>query len=163
MDEKQQNNEHPDLAWAVIDSGSRRLVGRIPPGLAPGDKAHVEEAVELDVGCTRLPAGPQGQVATLYSPSMVPIDLEEGPTYIDVVISNVRYYADMNDRGRRYEEMYGQLMDQMVQARARRAGLSMANSLPQQGNPQQGNPQIPPGMPPGFMRPNGFGGGQRES
>lgn len=145
MDEKQPDQHNSDIAWAVIDSGSRRIVGKVPLNLGPGDMCRIEEAVELDVSVTRLPAGPNGQTAALYAPSMIPIDLERGPITISALIHSIRYFSEMPDRGRSYEAQYCSLMDQIVEARARAAGLETAHSVPS-----------------GFMGPNGsFGGGPR--
>ena len=128
---EQQTDDSTGTVWAVIDSGTRRLVGKVVPQLAAGDVAEVQEAVEMDAAVTRLP-GPGGQMAVLYSPSLIPVDAEDGPVTIDVVIANIRYFTRMADKGNRYTLMYDNLLASITESRAKRAGISLASQMPGQ-------------------------------
>lgn len=138
---EQQSDNDDGLVWAVIDSGTRRLVGRTTKHATPGSVLTVHDAVELDTTVTRLPS-PTGQLANLYSPSMIPVDVEEDVVDIDCVISNIRFFSGMKDKGRRYHQMYESLMDQIKQSRAKAAGITLEKSMP--GAPGGGMPSRGP-------------------
>lgn len=143
MESASSNNEA--TVWAVVDSGTRRLVGQVPKETKPGDIVTVHEAFELNADVTRLPAGPQGQTAALFSPSMVPVDIEREPVDVLCLVANIRFFSDMKSRGREYEMMYQDLIDQLVQARARAANIATPGNMGGHG-----------GMPPGMGGPGGM-------
>lgn len=144
---EREDNDATGLVWAVVDSGTRRLVGKVLPKTTPGDVITVEEAVELDCTITNLP-GQQGPIA-VYSPSMKPVDVEREPIKVLALVQNIRFFHDMKDRGRRYGMMYDDLLNQLEEVRARAAGIQRARSMP-----------TPPGGG-GFVGAGGFGGGPR--
>jgi hypothetical protein len=146
---EREDNNAAELVWAVVDSGTRRLIGKVHPAVKPSEIVTVEEAVELDCTITNLP-GPQGQTVAVYSPSMKPIDIEKEPVKITAIVQNVRFFKDMRDRGQRYHAMYDNLLEQLEEVRARAAGIHRARGMP-----------MPPGGPGGFVGPGGFGGGPR--
>lgn len=133
MDEQEKHDDTFRLAWAIVVSGARRLVGKVLAGTEVGDVAEMKQAVELDVSVTRLPAGPQGQIANLAAPVMVPIDSEEDAVDIKVLVHSVRYFDDMADKGARYTRMYGDLQGQLLQMRARRLNIEPAREMPRPG------------------------------
>lgn len=148
MDEqKQADGNDSGLTWAIVDSGTRRLVGMILRGVATGEVVEVTQAVELESSVTRLPAGPQGQLAHLAAPIMVPVDSEETPVAITVLAHNIRYFEYMADKGQRYEMMYNSLQAQLLQMRARRLNIEPAHEMPR-GGPGFG---MGPGMGGGFV------------
>lgn len=140
---EREDNDATEPVWAVVDSGTRRLVGKVPIDTVAGMRVTVEEAVELDCNITNLP-GPQGTVA-VYSPSMKPVDIERSPVKIEALVQNIRFFPEMKDRGQQLELMYQDLLEQLDEVRARAAGIQRARSMPR-----------PPGG--GFVGPGGFGG-----
>jgi hypothetical protein len=112
--------------WAVIDSGTRRLVGQVLPPVSLGGQIVVSNAVELETSITRIPH-PQG-LANLGQPIMIPLDLEDRPVTIQVLVNNIRWFDEMEDRGRSYLILYETLENQMVQERAKKAGLEIAKT-----------------------------------
>jgi len=119
---------------AIVNSGNRRLIGEIveeKDDIQPGDNVIVHNAVELRCDMFLLPT-PQGPIG-LQKTTVTPIDAEENAVDILVKVDNIRWFDDMVDRGRKYENMVSEFEDAMIQNRANRAGIAMARSMPNQG------------------------------
>ena len=130
MDTKSNGDDTRGLTWAIVDSGTRRLVGMVPDTpIYPGDSILVREAVELETSVTRLP-GQNGQPVSIIAPTMIPVDVEEDPVDIFVLVHNIRFFKNMKDQGRQYEMIREQLMNQLTQLKARRAGIEIIQSIP---------------------------------
>lgn len=131
MEQKSNNGgDTPGLSgWAIIDSGTRRLVGQVEGGYASvGEVAKIHKAVELEASITRIPM--QQGIANLHQPIMIPIDLEDHPVTITVMIHNIRWFHEMEDKGKSYMHMYSMLEKQMTQERAKKAGIEIAQRIP---------------------------------
>ena len=128
-------NENTDklrgTVWAIIDSGTRRLLGHVPEETSPGDVITVYDAVELQCELLRVPT-PQG-MASMYAPEAHPVDAEEEPISIQVLVANIRKLNDMRDGGSKYLQMYTHLSEALQQSRLRRLGIETASELPKGG------------------------------
>lgn len=130
--EKQDDDNDGGRVWAVIDTGTRRLLCKVQQDLAyPTSVCNVYEALELQCDLVRLPS-PQG-IAELYHPSLKPVDLEDGPCDVHVCIANVRFLSRMSDNGARYMAMRENLLQALVNSRAQRAGILPASQMPKGG------------------------------
>ncbi len=138
-----------ELVWAIVDSGTRRLMGRIAPltfceegGLKfrrDVTPCTVHDAVQLHAAPTLIaipvqtPRGVQMQLQEVYQPSCAPIDGEDAAVDIDVLhIANIRLFSEMQDKGARYIVMYNHLLAALLEARAQRAGIVPAQSIPKE-------------------------------
>lgn len=128
------NEEHDNgLVWAVIDSGTRRLLGRVKREIAfPGGSGKVQDATELQCQVINLPT-PQG-LAEMYHPTMKPVDLEEGPTEVMAIFSNIRLLEEMQDKGASLMQLRENFLQMLLNARAQRAGILPAKQMPKGGN-----------------------------
>lgn len=125
------------MAKAIVNSGNRRLIGELVEGkddVQPGDNVIVQNAVELRCDMFLLPT-PQGPVG-VQKTTVTPIDSEEEGVDILVKIDNIRWFEDMKDHGRKYDNMVAEFEEMMMQNRAQRAGLQVARNVPQE--PQGG-------------------------
>lgn len=136
-------NEPENTVWCVIDSGTRRLTGRarLPDdaSLRAMSSIVVElfEALELRCDLIRVPT-PQG-MAEMYHVASVPVDAETGPVTVRYVsVSNLRTFDEMSDNGAAILQSRNQLLDNLAQARAQRAGIQLAPSMPQGQMPRGG-------------------------
>lgn len=114
------------MAKAIVNSGNRRLIGDIIEAkdeVQPGDNVIIHKAVELRCDMFLIPT-PQGPVG-IQKTTVIPIDAEEEAIDILVKIDNIRWFDEMNDRGRKYDLMVQEFEDVMMQNRANRAGLTM--------------------------------------
>jgi hypothetical protein len=103
--------------WAIVDSGTRRLVGRIREGVKPGDVDTVCDAVELDAN-------------KRFFPTLVPIDAERGPVDVMCLVASVRYFTDMKLHGAEYKVAYKDLIDHLARARDVAANLATIREAP---------------------------------
>lgn len=129
--EKQDNND--GTVWAIVDSGTRRLMGRVPAHTIVGtiSPVLVKEAVELQCELTHFPT--QRGLGEMYTPSMHPVDFEDGPVDILVCIANLRFLADTPDCGARYFSLRDNLLAELQRARLQRLGITEASELPKGG------------------------------
>lgn len=121
------------MGKAIVSSGNRRLIGEIledKDEVQPGDNVIIQGAVELRCDMFLLPT-PQGPIG-IQKTTVTPVDAEEEGVDILVKIDNIRWFEDMTDRGRKYDNMVQEFEQTMVQNRANRAGLSVAQNVPQQ-------------------------------
>ncbi len=126
------------MAKAIVNSGNRRLIGDLVEAkdeIQPGDNVIIHKAVELRCDMFLIPT-PQGPVG-IQKTTVTPVDAEEDAVDILVKIDNIRWFDDMNDRGRKYDLMIMEFEDVMMQNRANRAGLAMPRNTPQ-GKPGGG-------------------------
>lgn len=119
------------LVWAVVDTGTRRLLGLVGPNTMPGDLTTVAQALELQCQLIHVPT-PQG-MAEMYHPSMHPVDLEDDPVTLQVQVANIRFLDKMGDKGARYHALREHLLQQLLQARAQRSGLDLTGQMPKGG------------------------------
>lgn len=127
------------MGKAIVSSGNRRLIGEIledKDEVQPGDNVIIQGAVELRCDMFLLPT-PQGPVG-IQKTTVTPVDAEEEGVDILVKIDNIRWFEDMTDRGRKYDNMVQEFEQAMIQNRANRAGLTVAQNVPQQG-PKKGS------------------------
>lgn len=127
------------MSKAIVSSGNRRLIGEIvepKEDVQPGDNVFVLKALELRCDMFVLPT-PQGPVG-VQKTTVTPIDAEEEPVDILVKIDNIRWFESMTDRGRKYENMVAEFEQMMVQNRAGRAGIAVAQQVPKQQEPKGG-------------------------
>lgn len=123
------------MGKAIVSSGNRRLIGEIledKDEVQPGDNVIIQGAVELRCDMFLLPT-PQGPIG-IQKTTVTPVDAEEEGVDILVKIDNIRWFEDMTDRGRKYDNMVQEFEQTMIQNRANRAGLSVAQNVPQQGS-----------------------------
>ena len=145
---KEQNADDDKLVWAIVDSGSRRLVGRIAPmriyeedGIALTRDVVpcvVYDAIELHCNAVLIPAmTPQGPgLQEGYQATCTPVDHEVGTVDVTVYqIANLRLFADMEDKGVRYKALYDRVLAAMLHERAKIAGIQAAQTIPQ-GEPK---------------------------
>jgi hypothetical protein len=135
-------NEAPSnndgTVWAVVDSGTRRLVCRIGDGCRyhkaqAGDVATVYDAFELHCAPIRVPT-PQGILHAAYDPVLLPLDLSNAPVTLTVHIENIRRFSEMEEEeARAYSSMRENLLTGLLRARAQSANLTLAKSLPNEG------------------------------
>jgi hypothetical protein len=121
------------MSKAIVSSGNRRLIGELVEDKSealPGDNVIVQKALELRCDMFVLPT-PQGPVG-VQKTTVTPIDAEEEPVDILVKIDNIRWFDEMTDRGRKYENMVAEFEQMMVQNRAGRAGIAVAQQVPKQ-------------------------------
>jgi hypothetical protein len=119
------------MSKAIVNSGNRRLIGEIleaKDDIQPGDNVIVHGSYELRCDMFLLPTQ-QGPVG-IQKTTVVPVDAEEDGVDILVKVDNIRWFEDMPDRGRKYDNMIAEFEDAMIQNRANRAGLSVARSMP---------------------------------
>lgn len=126
-------NNNDGTVWAIVDSGTRRLLGRVPADTTLGDRSPVlvQEAFELQCELTRIPT-PNG-LAEMYTPAMHPVDMEEGPTSVLVLIANIRFLEAFVDGGARYMTVRENLLRELQRARLQRSGISLASEMPKGG------------------------------
>ena len=116
---------------AIVNSGNRKLIGDIgDTRVTPGDCVLVKGSYELRCDLFLVPT-PQGMVS-IHKNTVVPVDAEEEGVDISVVVHNIRYFEDMTDRGRKYDNMVAEFEDSMLENRAHRAGITPARSIPGQ-------------------------------
>jgi hypothetical protein len=113
---------------AIVNSGNRKLIGDIEEKVNPGDCVLVKGAYELRCDLFLIPT-PQGMV-TIHKNTVVPVDAEEEGVDISVKVHNIRYFEDMTDRGRKYDNMVAEFEDAMLENRAHRAGITPARNVP---------------------------------
>lgn len=114
---------------AIVSSGNRRLIGEIcVEDAQPGDNVIVTNALELrcDMFMLQTPQGPVG----IQKTTVLPLDAEEEPVDILVKIDNIRWFHEMKDRGRKYDNMVAEFEHMMIQNRAGRAGIAVAQQVP---------------------------------
>lgn len=117
---------------AIVVSGCRKLVGEIFESVSPGENITVINAVEFRLDGFLVPTPDGRGMAIQYFPKLVPLDLEEKPIDIWVKVDNIRLFDDMEDKGRRYETMLSEFEQMLIQARAAKAGIISANTVPKQ-------------------------------
>lgn len=120
---------------AIVNSGNRRLIGEIleeKDDIQPGDNVIVHGAYELRCDMFLLPT-PQGPVG-IQKTTVTPVDAEEEGIDILAKVDNIRWFDDMKDRGRKYENMISEFEDVMIQNRANRAGIAVARNVPKEPN-----------------------------
>jgi len=129
--ENQNNND--GTVWAIVDSGTRRLMGRVPTETTVGTTAPVlvKDAVELQCELTRIPT-PNG-LAEMYTPAMHPVDMEDGPVDVLVSVANLRVLDALPDGGARYFSVRDNLLRELQRARMQRLGIVEASEMPKGG------------------------------
>ena len=122
---------------AIVNSGARKIIGDANvEELEPGDTITLTNAYEIvsETFLIPTPEGPIIQPKTL----VVGLDGEEESVDIKVRVDNVRKFADMPDRGRKYEIMVSDFEETMKQIRLQRMQMTAAQSMPPE--PQGGAP-----------------------
>lgn len=139
MANEDSTSNNRNLVWAIVDSGTRRLIGRIAePIQAP---CIVYDAIELSCHILGIPVPvqtPQGTMLQIQAPYQVegkPVDLEvDSAVNIAVLsIANIRLFSEMADKGEKYRAIYDRTMAAMLQARAQKAGLQLSSQIPKKG------------------------------
>lgn len=128
------NNQNNDgTVWAIVDTGTLRLLGKIPDSLVVGHVVDIEDALILQ--CLLVPVQlPTGQIAEQMIQRFLPVDGARDSVCIRGLIQNVRYLSDMPDKGETFLEKHAQFKDMLTQGaaqdRARAAGIELVSSLP---------------------------------
>lgn len=120
------------MSKAIVNTGNRRLIGELledKDDIQPGDNVIVHNALELRCDMFLLPT-PQGPIG-VQKTTVTPVDAEEEGVDILVKIDNIRWFEDMTDRGRKYDNMVAEFEQVMMQNRAHRAGIAVAQNVPQ--------------------------------
>jgi hypothetical protein len=122
-----------DLKNAIVNSGSRRLICKVPANAKPGETHNLIQCYELRSDMMPVPVAP-GQIGLSFRTIVVPIDIEEDPVNILGIIHNIRFLDDLPDKGQKYMNMISDYEHIMMQNKAGRAGITMASSLPKTPN-----------------------------
>lgn len=117
---------------AIVVSGCRKIIGEVPNGISLGQNVTVSNAVEFRLDAVLVPTPDGRGLGLQHVPAIVPLDLEEKPVDIWVKVDNIRLFDDMEDKGRRYETMLSEFEQMLIQARAAKAGIIPANTMPKE-------------------------------
>lgn len=127
-----------DYAKAVVVSGCRKLVGTVyapkdEPWPTPGDTVKMQNVFEFRHDVTLLPnPHAPGGITAVQSKGVLPLDCEEKGVDIFVRIDNIRWFEDMEDKGRKYEEMIADCEQALVYERAAKSNIVPARNMPTQ-------------------------------
>ena len=123
---------------AIVVSGCRKLVGSVcvlkdKPLPIPGDSVKMQNVFEFRHDVTLLPnPHAPGGIAAVQSKGVLPLDCEEKGVDIAVKIDNIRWFDDMDDKGRKYEEMIADCEQALVYERAAKSNIVPARNMPTQ-------------------------------
>jgi hypothetical protein len=127
---------------AIIVSGCRKLIGTVDlinedckdlgECEVPGLVVKIRDAVEFRIDGVLSPSPDGMGLMFQHIPAIVPLDLEEKPVDISVRVDSIRFFDEMEDKGRRYDSMLADFEQRLIQARAAKAGIIPANTMPKQ-------------------------------
>ena len=139
MSEKRKDDA--TYVWAIVDSGTRRLFGRVSQVFvdrwneAPQDSqlsCRVHEALELSnelffIGMRKEPHAPTGVVPQFgEQPLMRPLDFEASPVTLVVLVANLRViHEHSTERYEDYVTTYHGIVEGLRRKSAATAGIAV--------------------------------------
>lgn len=137
MENETQVSDDIPFVWAIVDTGTLRVLGRIAKCSIPGHTTIIKDALIIRRMTLPIlqPTGPN-QISTVgmqLVPQCEPVDAEEGPTTLLGVVHNIRFFEDMRDKGDKYKMLYDNCLDMITKSHAHAAGIHLAPSMPKGG------------------------------
>jgi hypothetical protein len=136
--EIEKNGHSSDHLWAVVDSGTRRLVGKLADLAFNADSSRLSEAITvheaLTLHCQSIKVmTPQGP-GYLYEPNMTAVDGADDAVDITVRPSSIRRFSEMDDNERNaYKAMRENVLENLQRNRLARLGITQASQVPKGG------------------------------
>jgi len=126
MDKPQEDNKPIRAIYAVVYSGSLRVITQVPDSTKPGDIITVDDACELITSIIPVPA-PGGQgVAIMFRTEVKPMDNSRGAVIIRLQVNAIRFFVQMEkEEANGYLNMVEQMKESLQIARAKALGIEI--------------------------------------